>query len=246
MFDLKRLIGVKSYSFRAITDNRSCAEAILSCGSTVVDLSGVHVDYDRPETWHDVIKSYTDNGIVIAGIGVVGARPDSAWNRRFFEFARMAGSELISVTFQPQEWEKTTTSLEQLSSEYDILTAIHNHGGYNWLGNSTILDYVFSRTSYRIGLCLDTAWCIQTEMENPAEWMDKFGSRTYGIHFKDFVWSRDGKHADTVVGDGALKLADVLEKFKSLDTIRSAAVEYEGDNAVEATRLSIQNILSLY
>lgn len=246
MFDLKTQIGVKSFSFREIKDNGKCADAIRYCASSVVDLSGTHVNYDDPASWADVIATYRARDIAIAGIGAVEIRPDEAWNRRFFDFARQSDAKLVSVTFQMEDWEKSVASVEKLTEEYQIPAAIHNHGGYNWLGNATALAYVFKRSSTRLGLCLDTAWCIHTERENPVGWLEKFGGRTYGFHFKDFTWDRNGKHCDVIVGEGALDLPAVLAKFKELDTVRSAVLEYEGKDAVECTKKSIENIRNLY
>ena len=246
MFDLVKNIGVKSYSFRTITDNIECAKTIRSCESTVVDLSAAHINYDEPETWDKVIADYADNGVSIDGIGVVSAQLDEAWNRRFFEFGKKAGIGLIGLTFAPDNWEEIVKMIDKLSEEYGILTAIHNHGGYNWLGNSTALRYVFGKCSKRIGLCLDTAWCIHTERENPVKFMELFGDRMYGIHFKDFVWERNGKHVDSIVGEGSLDLAGTLEKFKEMEFIKSACVEYEGAETAECTRKSIANIRELY
>ena len=246
MFDLQNMIGVKSYSFREIKENAECAKTIRSCESCVVDLSGCHVNYDAPETWGKVISDYKDNGVAIDGLGVVSVKPDDAWNRRYFEFAKQAGTRLISLTFTPEDMDKTIASIEKLSEEYGILTAIHNHGGYNFLGNSTALSWVFSKCSKRIGLCLDTAWCIHIERENPVQWMELYGDRMYGIHFKDFVWERNGKHVDSIVGEGALDLAATLEKFKEMEHIISAVLEYEGPETVACTRKSIANIRSLW
>lgn len=246
MFDLNARIGVKSYSFREIKDNTACADAVLSCKSKEIDLSGTHVDYDDPASWQAVIDAYAAKGISIPGIGAVQVKPDEAWTRRFFAFARQAGAQLVSCSFAMEDWEKSVAILEKLTEEYAIPAAIHNHGGYNWLGNSTALSYVFKRSSMRIGLCLDTAWCIHTERENPVEWLDLYGERTYGFHFKDFTWDRNGKHVDAIVGEGALDLKAVLEKFKTLSTIRSAVLEYEGPDAVECTARSIANIRELY
>ena len=133
MFDLNKFVGVKSYSFRTIKDNVECAKTIRYCESTVVDLSAAHVTYDDPESWAKVVADYNDNGVSIAGLGVVSVRSsDEAWNRRFFEFAKFAKVPLISLSFEPTDWELTVKNIEKLSEEYGILTAIHNHGGYNW------------------------------------------------------------------------------------------------------------------
>ena len=246
MFDLQKLIGVKTYSFREIKDNAACAKAIRDCAGSTADISGTHVNYDAPETWEKIVSDYKDNGVVISGLGVVMAKPDEAFNKRFFEFAKLANIPLVSFSCAPEEWEKTVAIMEKFSDEYAIPTAIHNHGGYNWLGNSTIMKYVFGKCSKRVGLCLDTAWCIHTEKENPVQWMELFGDRMYGIHFKDFTWNRNGQHVDSIVGEGALDLPATIEKFKEMEHIISAVVEYEGPDAVECTRKSIENIRQLY
>lgn len=242
MYDLSREIGVKSYSFRAITDNAEVAEVAKRCGVATVDLSGCHVNYDEPGNWAQVIASYRDAGVRLSGIGVVQARSDEAWNRRYFEFAKLAKAGLISFSCPPDEHETTLRLMAKLADEYGIGLAIHNHGGYDWLGNSTILGYIFKRASKSIGLCLDTAWCLQTS-EDPVKWLDLFGDRLHGIHFKDFRFKPEGgRPLDTVVGKGALKLADFLAKLKPLDFKGSAVVEYEGENPEENSAASIAGI----
>ena len=83
MFDLQKLIGVKTYSFREISDNAECAKAIRYCDACTADLSGTHINYDAPETWAKIASDYQDNGVAITGLGVVTTKPDEAWNRRF-------------------------------------------------------------------------------------------------------------------------------------------------------------------
>jgi len=241
MYDLASEIGVKSFSFRLIPDNADVAAVALRCGVSTVDLSGCHVDYDAPQSWPGVIASYRDAGVRLPGIGVVYTRPDEAWNRRFFEFARQAEAKLISFSFPPEEHEKTLRLMEQLAEEYGVRLAIHNHGGYDWLGDHAILEYIFKRSSKSVGLCLDTAWCMQAG-EDPVKWLELFGERLYGIHFKDFRFQLDGKPQDTVVGEGSLDLPAFVARLKTLDFNGSAVVEYEGENPEERAAASIARI----
>ncbi len=104
-----------------------------------------------------------------------------------------------------------------------------------------MLDYVFRRTGPAVGLCLDTAWSLHAG-ENPLTWLEKFGDRVYGLHLKDFVFDPKGQVSDTVVGAGALDLPAFLKAFGSLPFTGSAVVEYEGSDAIEATRLSVEAI----
>jgi sugar phosphate isomerase/epimerase len=233
-YDLARNLGVKSFSFRHITDNADVAAAILRCGSHSVDLSACHVNYDDPEQQERAVATYRAAGVRISGIGVVHMRNDSAHNLRFFEFARRAGCTVVSCTFPLADHEAILRDLETLCSRFGMRVAIHNHGGTDWLGNTHALDYVFARTGPAIGLCLDTAWCIQAGGD-PVQWLEKFGPRLHALHLKDFTFDPAGHYRDTIIGEGALKLPEFLEKFRALSFDGSAVVEYEGDDAVEAT-----------
>ncbi len=102
-------------------------------------------------------------------------------------------------------------------------------------------SYVFGLTSPSVGLCLDTAWCIDSG-EDPVEWLDRFGDRLYGVHFKDFTYSRDRIRKDEVVGEGILDLPAFLAAFKKMPNVISAVVEYEGQDALAATKASIEAI----
>lgn len=240
-FDLAHELGVKSYSFRHIKESADVAAAVRSCDSDGIDLSACHVNYDDTAQQEQALAVYRAAGVRVSGIGVVGLRPDDAWNRRFFEFARRARCGVVSFSFEPDDHETTLRSAEKLCEEFNVRGAIHNHGGYNWLGNSTMLDYIFKRTSQRIGLCLDTAWCLQAG-ESPVVWLEKFGAKLYGLHLKDFLFSEKGRSRDTIVGSGSLDLPEFLKVFKTLPFTGSAVVEYEGDDAVDATRRCVAAI----
>jgi sugar phosphate isomerase/epimerase len=240
-FDLNARLGVKSYSFRHIKDNADVAAAVKTCQANGIDLSACHIDYDDIAQQERAIAAYRAAGVVISGIGVVTLKNDAAFNRRFFEFARRAGCRLVSCVFDPDQHEETLRGVQTLCDEYGMRIAIHNHGGKHWLGNSTMLDYVFRRTGPAVGLCLDTAWCLQAG-EAPLQWVERFGQRLYGLHLKDFTFAPDGRFHDTVVGDGALDLPAFLEGLRSVPSLESAVVEYEGDDAVEATRRCVEAI----
>jgi len=241
LYNLDRQLGVKSYSFRHIKDNADVAAAVLQCGATVIDLSGCHVDYDDPEQQDRAIETYRHAGISISGIGVVKLKNDEAFNRRFFEFARKAGCGLVSCSFGPDDHKEILRGLEALCAAFGIDAAIHNHGGTDWLGNATALDYIFRHTGPAVGLCLDTAWSLQAG-ENPLSWLEKFGHRLHGLHLKDFVFDQRGRFNDTVVGEGTLNLPAFLKAFKSVPFTGSAVVEYEGDDAVDRTARCIEVI----
>lgn len=241
MFDLKNKLGIKSFSFRHIADNADVAAAVKECEVNTIDLSACHVDYDSPEAQEKVIATYREAGVGISGIGVVGMQRDKKSNRRFFEFARRAGCRVVSCSFPPQGHEEILIGVAALADEFDMVVAIHNHGGSDWLGNSTTLQYVLEKATDRFGVCIDTAWCLQAG-EDPLGWLELFGERTYAVHFKDFFFHERGGWKDTIVGKGALRLPEFLSEFGKLKSIESAVVEYEGDHAVAQSRECVRAI----
>ena len=108
------------------------------------------------------------------------------------------------------------------------MLGIHNHGGYDWLGNATMLQHTLKNTGERIGLCIDSAWCLQSK-EDPVKWAERFNSRLYGVHIKDFVFKPTGKHEDVVVGTGNLKLPEFMKLSLKAPKVVAVTLEYEGD-----------------
>jgi len=244
MSDLKNQLGIKSYSFRHLTDNADVAAAVKECEVNVIDLSGCHVNYDDVAAQKRVLATYGEAGVRISGIGVVGFKNDAAFNRKIFDFARLAGCRVISCSLPPGDHEAILRGLEALAEEYGVVLAIHNHGGKDWLGNSAILQYLLGKTTPRVGLCIDTAWCLQAG-EDPVQWLELFGARTYAAHFKDFIFHPRGGWEDVIVGQGALNLPKFLAKFATLPAIESAVVEFEGENAVGQSRECVRAIRAL-
>lgn len=228
MTNIKTALGAQSYCFRHFKDNATVIEKLKACGLDRIELCGVHADFCDESSFDAIIKQYSDAGISIVSIGVQGFKNDEANERNFFEFARRAGCDVISASFDINSVPQCFESATKLADEYDINLAIHNHGGYDWLGNATTLRKVFSMTTERIGLCLDTAWALQAG-HDPLQFVEEFGSRLYGLHIKDFVFDRAGKGEDVVVGTGNLDLPKLLEILKSQNYSGYAVLEYEGD-----------------
>lgn len=192
MTDLGRELGVQSWTFRAFNDNSKVAELLKACGVTKVELSGKHADFADPGRFASVVETYRKAGIDIVSIGVQTMRNDEAAESKFFECVKRAGAKFMSVSFRVDSVPASYRTAEKLADKHDILLAIHNHGGRHWLGNSETLRNVFANTSTRIGLCLDTAWALDSH-EDPLKMVEEFGSRLYGLHVKDFVFDRVGK-----------------------------------------------------
>jgi len=191
-------------------------------------LCSVHVNFADEGGFDRVISQYRQAGVGIVSLGVVGFANDEKKERLYFEFARRAGAKAISVNFPIAAVPQSLRTAEKLADEYDINLAIHNHGGRHWLGPAEVLRHVFATTSKRIGLCLDTAWALDSG-ENPIKMAEQFADRLYGVHLKDFVFDRARKPEDVVVGTGNLDLPKLLDALKKADFKGFAVIEYEGD-----------------
>lgn len=243
MIDVGANLGVQSWCFRNFKQHEDVIEKVKECGLDRVELSSAHVDWKDADSFDDVIKIYRDNGITICSIGVVPFADDESTERKYFEFVRKAGCKYIAIDFAVEQMPKCMEVADKLAQEYDVWLGIHNHGGQHWLGSGQMISDVLSRCSERIGLCLDTAWALDSG-ENPVAMAEKFADRLYGLHIKDFVFDRAREPEDVVVGTGNLNLPGLYETLKKMDFNGYVALEYEGDvdNPVPAVSKCVQAV----
>lgn len=236
-------MGVQSYCFRHFKDNAQVAQMIRDCGLNAVEICGVHVDFSAPDTFQKVIETYQNTGVQIVSIGVQGLKNDEAIERNYFDFAKQAGAKMMAISFGLGTTPESYRAAEKLADEYDLRLAIHNHGGRDWLGSAAMLGHVLADTSERIGLCIDTAWALDSG-ENPIQMAEKFADRLYGAHIKDFVFDRARHPEDVVVGTGNLDLPKFVEILKTNAKVGYAVLEYEGDaeNPVPALKQCVAQI----
>ena len=193
-----------------------------------IELCGVHADFSDESTFADVIKIYADAGVEIVSIGVNGMAGKEESERKLFEFLKKAGAKFMSVSFNINTMPGCFRTAEKLADEYDIRLAIHNHGGRHWLGPAETLAWVFANTSERIGLCLDTAWALDSH-EDPAAMAEKFADRLYGVHLKDFTFDRAREPKDVVVGEGNLDLKMLTQVMEKAGFDGYSVLESEGN-----------------
>ena len=236
-------LGVQSYCFRGFKENAKVAELIRQCGLSRVELCGVHADFMNEKEFDGVIETYRKAGVSIVSIGVQGFNNDAARERKFFEFAKRAGAKVMGVDFGVNTAPACFRTAEQLADEFDINLAIHNHGGRHWLGCAAMLRHVFATTTPRIGLCLDTAWAMDSG-EDAVAMVREFGQRLYGLHVKDFIFDLARRPKDVVAGQGNLDLKKLLAALKEVNFAGAGVFEYEGDvdNPVPALTHSVAQI----
>jgi sugar phosphate isomerase/epimerase len=224
---ISQTFGIHSYCFRKFS-NAEFAAAAHELGVDNVSISNVHGKFQEPQNFDEIIAVYRDANLTISNIGVVGLNGDEAADRNAFEFMRRAGTKIMAVNFHPGTFEKASKLAQELAEEYDVWCGIHNHGGYHWLGNSEILEHIFKNSGPRLGLFLDTAWALSAR-QNPVEMVKKFGDRLYGIHLKDFVFDRNGKTSDVIVGEGGVDLPTFVRAVEEVGFKGSCTLEYEAE-----------------
>src|SRR3954469_25013564 len=222
-------IAMQSYCYRHFKALPAFFEQLKSTGVSATEVCRIHTNFDDVSQFPGTIDQFRKAGVQIVAIGVEKMMGDDALDRPRFEFCKQAGVKNMSITFDPATFfEGKLKSVEKLADEYDLKLGIHNHGGYDWLGNSTILQYVFSKTSKRIGLHLDTAWAIDAK-QNPVEMAEKFADRLHGVHVKDFVYDPKRNPKDVVIGQGILDLPKFMTVLKNHNFSGPLVIEYEGD-----------------
>ncbi len=221
-------ISIQGWCFRTWSEPDKIIHATKSCGLDYVELGSMFVDPFRDSDYMSIINVYRANGIDVSGHGVNGLDTNDENNRTWFEFAKTVGLKSLVGSFPKGEEIETALRLEPLCEEFDIKIAIHNHGRKHNLGSPDALDRVFSRTSANIGLCLDTAWMLDSGYD-PVEIAGKYRDKLHGVHLKDFVFERDGHPEDTIIGEGNLRLDALIKLLQDTDYDEFLTIEYEGD-----------------
>lgn len=237
--------GVQSYCFRHFPDNATVAAKVRETGLDKIEVCGVHADFDRPERFGEVVKTYRDAGVSIVSIGVQtfgGEDRERAW----FECAAQAGAKHISAHFKVDSFPRAIEKVRAWSREFGIRVGIHPHGGYMFGGQLDVIEHLLSLGAPEIGICLDTAWVLQIGPHggNPVEWVRKFPKSIYGLHYKDYVFGRDASWSDVVVGEGNLDLPGLLKALDDTGFDGMAVLEYEADieNPVPALRRCVESM----
>lgn len=225
-------LGVQSYCFRGFKDNAKVAALVREMGVDRIEICGVHCNFDETATHKAVLDAYKNAGVQIASIGVESINRAEAEMRNRFEFMKAAGATVMTVAWPITMQMQRLVTACQLAAEYGVKLAIHNHGGQHWQGNSETLSKIFADADAAgcttLGLGIDTAWCIDSH-ENPVKWAEKFGSRLYGIHIKDFTYTPKRQPQDVVVGTGCLDLPGFIKAAVAANFAGSCVLEYEGD-----------------
>ncbi len=239
-------IAIQSWCYRNFKSLPDFLTQLKATGVTATEICGVHANFADPSSAPSVAEQCKKSGIQIVAIGVEYLTGDPAQDRLRFQWCHAAGVKNMSISFQPQAMFEGLKNIEKLADEFDLQLGIHNHGGYDWLGNPTILQYLFTKTTPRIGLYLDTAWAIDAK-QNPIEFAEKFHDRLRGVHIKDFIYDRARNPKDVIIGAGNLDLPKFMTTLKQTNFSGPVVIEYEGEesNPVPALTQCVQKLRPL-
>ena len=221
-------LAVQSFCFRDIKPLPELAKAVRDCGLDRVELCGTHIDFMDVASHRPTIDALAAGGVKVISAGVNGIDAGKEREaRNHLDFVKAAGAATMSIHVGMEGHLESFRLAERLSEEYGVKLGLHNHGGYCWFGSIDALDYIFHHTSPRIGLCLDTAWAMQTG-SSPLEYIEKFGDRIHAVHIKDFAFLRNGRWDDVVAGTGNLDLAALRDALEKVGFSGDLIIEYEG------------------
>lgn len=234
-------VGVQTWCFRKFRDGQEIPP-IKECGFSSVELSGIHAAVADDAAGDEVIRRYASAGLKILGMGVQGLTGDREAMEKSFRFVKRAGAKFMSVDIRA-EIDDCLPLAEDLAEEYDVRMALHNHGRKHAWGSVRMIEQVFKRSGPRMGLCLDTAWALDSG-EDPVALAERFGDRLYGVHVKDFVFDRAGRPSDVVPGTGNLDLRRLWASLRKVNFQGFTVLEYEGDvdNPLPAVKLCVTAI----
>lgn len=240
--------GVQSYCFRHFKDNAIVAKKVRGIGLDKVELCAVHADFNQPEAFRDIVPIYRDEGVSVVSIGVQtfeGRPEEKAW----FECAAAAGAKHISAHLRIDSFLRAIPLVRSWSREFGIRVGLHCHGGYMFGGQPDVLRHLLELGGPEIGLVIDTAWCMQIgpRLGNPVEWARQFAGRITGIHYKDFVFERNGQWSDVIVGTGNLDLPAFVQALDEGGFDGVAVIEYEADveNPDSALKRCVESMRAL-
>ena len=227
-----RDFGVQSYCFREFKDNAEVARLVRQIGVSKLEICGVHANFDDPEGFKKVVDTYKQGGVEIVSLGVQTFTGNTEKERKWFECAKIAGAKHISAHFTVDTFDKAVPATAKLTEEYGMRVGLHCHGGYMFGGSVDEITYILKLGGDRIGVNIDTAWCMQIGPYHgdPVQWVrETFKGRVYGVHYKDFTFDRRGKWTDVVVGTGNLNLPAFVKALEETNFNGMAVIEYEAE-----------------
>ncbi len=213
-------MGIQSYSLRHFKLHEAM-KLTKELGLQFWEAYPGHIPPD-PAKAADEREHAQGHGVKVIGHGVSSFGADHAANRKLFEFAKAMGIEYLSADPSAESFD----SLDKLTEEFDVCIGIHNHGPGHRYATIDDVAKAIKGHSDKIGCCIDTGHFLRSK-EDPVRAVEVFGKRIYGVHLKDV---KDAK-TFTVLGQGDLRVDDLLKGLAKLKYKHCLALEYEEKEA---------------
>ncbi len=216
-------MGMQFYSLRAFDLDaalKHVKDLGLRYGQFYHDRNGRQMQLtDDPARIASYKEKLAAAGIAILSFGVQRFTKDHAENRKSFEFAKAMGFSTIVAGPTPDALD----SLNDLTKEYGMKIAIHNHGPEDktW-GKLEQIQKGIENYPNAIGVCVDTGHTIRIG-EDPVAWIKALGTRVHDCHLKD----ASGPATFNVIGKGKLDTLGALRALKAASFAGILALEYE-------------------
>ena len=220
-------MGIQSYSLRGF-DAVTALKHTQTLGLKYWEAYPKHVPMGTlPEHVAKQKKMLDDAGVNLIAYGVLGFDTNETKAREAFDFAKAMG--IRSISANPKKDKATFDLLDKLCEEYQIAIGIHNHGPNALYDKISDAEEMVKDRHPLIGACIDTGHYLRSD-EDPVEAIERFGKRTFGVHFKDVLTiEQDGKRRKQfrILGEGDLNVLGCLKALRELDYQYSVSLEYE-------------------
>jgi len=242
-------VGFQAYTFHMFT----FAEALVkgdSIGVKVVeaypgqeiggDIEGT-TDFTMNQETRDKLKGLlAANGMEVKAYGVAVAEDSAGWVQ-LFEFAKDMGIGVITSE-PPLEY---LDLVEQLTDEYGIKVAFHNHPAPSLYWNPDTVLMAIGNRSKNLGVCADIGHWIRSGLD-PIECLKKLEGRVIILHFKDLN-EKAMEAYDVPWGTGIADVPALLTELKRQGFKGLFDIEYEHNwyNNVPEIKESVENFYEM-
>ncbi len=220
-------MGIQSYSLRGF-DAVTALQHTKALGLKYWEAYPKHVPMGTlPEHVAKQKKMLDTAGVNLIAYGVLGFDENENKAREAFDFAKAMGIKSLSAN--PKKTKGTFDLLDKLCEEYQIAIGIHNHGPRALYDKISDAEEMVKDRHPLVGACIDTGHYLRSD-EDPVEAIERFGKRTFGVHFKDVLTiEKDGKRQKQfrILGEGDLNVLGCLKALRKLDYRYSVSLEYE-------------------
>jgi len=162
-------------------------------------------------------------GIEVVSYGVVTGKNPQEW-RKIFEFAKAMG--LQNITSEPPQ--EDMPLVDQLSREFGITVALHNHPKPNRYANPADSMAAIKPYGPNIGLCADTGHWVRNGYD-PVAALRMAEGRILYLHFKDLNEFGTKAGHDVPWGTGISNAAGQIAELRRQGFSGIVFAEYEYD-----------------